>query len=303
MNWKKYYEAHTKRCIHHAKWLMDGGDTHSLFGKYLNNLKILIKCFRKDVIPFMDLSVGTFCTLRCEDCSQWNPYLKNKSWYKLDDIIKNMEHMLATVNYIFGVGVIGGEPLAYKYLDKVLEYLCNNKQIGYVLLVTNGTLYPSDNVIHWMKNPKVTTWVSCYAAIDESEARKQLISLLEDKKQGIKHAVFNEMVWKDMGRLSDKPNKFSLEAVKKNFDSCWLKDCCAFMDGVLYRCTRSYGIVNCERMQLKNSDECIDFHEIKTKRDLEEKMKAFYGSEYLKACYWCNDIKHRKDIKAGVQIK
>ena len=68
--------------------------------------------------------------------------------------------------------------MAYPDLEKILEYLCNNEKIGYVLIVTNGTVYPKPSVIKWMKHPKVTVWVSCYAAVDTSEAREKLFSLL-----------------------------------------------------------------------------------------------------------------------------
>ena len=81
MSWKKYYEAHTKRCIHHAKWVMGQNIDYKGFRRRIKNAGLLAKCFRQDVIPFMDLSVGTICTLRCRDCSQWNPYLKNRTWF------------------------------------------------------------------------------------------------------------------------------------------------------------------------------------------------------------------------------
>ena len=118
---------------------------------------------------------------------------------------------------------------------------------------------------------------------------------------GINYGILNEMVWKDLGVISDKPKKYSNPEIKENFAKCWLRDCCAYMNGKLYRCTRSYGLVN--NIGINLEEECIDFDKINTKKELKTCLKEFYGLEYLTACYWCNDIKQRKDIKAGIQLK
>lgn len=61
-------------------------------------LKEIFQLFQnKVVVPFADFSVGTVCSLKCRDCSQWLPYMKGQRMYSYSEIEKMFRRFLNTL--------------------------------------------------------------------------------------------------------------------------------------------------------------------------------------------------------------
>ena len=143
-------------------------------------MKYLFK--NKIVIPFIDLSVTTKCTLNCRDCSQWIPYIKGKELFSSKKIITDLENLFNYVDYIHMISPLGGEPFLNAELDSILAYLIkksNEGKIGYIRLVTNGTIFPNKKTLTHFNHPNVSILISDYGMVfneDQQQNREQLIN-------------------------------------------------------------------------------------------------------------------------------
>lgn len=294
----RYFAHYRLKNFFIARLVMRENEERNLFKRLGFNIRLYLKVFRNDVIPSFDLSVGTICTLKCKDCSQWCPYLNDKRWFDINTLKSNMEEMVNKLDYIFSVAVIGGEPLAYPNIVEIVDFLIGNNKIGNVILVTNGTLYPSDELIKRLKSPKVTLWVSEYVTLPMTDNRTKLYNLLEDKS--IKSRIMHNMTWADVGRPSGIRENYTERQLNNSFKTCWLNNCSTLMDGIFYRCPRSYGIDNIYGDDSYSRPETIDFKDIKNKRELKNAIYKFYSLKYVEACKYCNIV--RKDIPAAEQL-
>lgn len=140
----------------------------------------------KIVIPFMDLSVTTRCTLNCRDCSQWIPYIKDKELFSGKEIITNLEYLFQFVDYIHMISPLGGEGFLNTELNKILAYLIqksNEKKIGYIRLVTNGTIFPTKETLSYLNHPKVSILISDYGSVLNERQLKNREQLIKYVKQ------------------------------------------------------------------------------------------------------------------------
>lgn len=76
-------------------------------------------------IPYLELVLTTKCTMRCESCNNLIQYFSPSNQYTctLEGIKKSLELLLSKVDSIARVRIIGGEPLLFKDLPKLIDYL------------------------------------------------------------------------------------------------------------------------------------------------------------------------------------
>lgn len=262
----------------------------------------------KVVIPFMDLSITNACTLSCRKCSQWFPYLKEKKIFSANKIIKNLDDIFKYVDLIYNMVIIGGEPFLNKEIDKILEYatsLCDKGKIKYLLLVTNGTIFPSEKVLKYFQHPNLYLFISNYPLEKfQNESflnnRKKLLDYAE-KNLCNKYEMPNDFKWFDYGDLKDSYKRNNKE-LNKCYDACMFKNCSGLYDGVLYKCGRVYTVSKLKNVNL-NKDEYIDFSTIKTKNEIKKRLKQFYSVKFSKACDYCSDIDKRLPIEPAEQLR
>ncbi|EOH9414444.1 hypothetical protein ACMEGU_001237 [Campylobacter jejuni] len=94
--------------------------------------KYFEKRVRKGVIdiPYLELVLTTKCTMRCESCNNLMQYFSPSNQYTctLEGIKKSLEILLSKVDSIARIRIIGGEPLLFKDLPKLIDYLnCQKK--------------------------------------------------------------------------------------------------------------------------------------------------------------------------------
>jgi organic radical activating enzyme len=80
-----------------------------------------------------------------------------------DIIIMSFDRLMATVDTIDTVGLLGGEPFLYPYLVEVVDYLCKQNKVKGIRIVTNGTIICKDTLLlEELANPKVVVQVNGY---------------------------------------------------------------------------------------------------------------------------------------------
>lgn len=92
--------------------------------------RILDILHNKICIPYIDFSIGTSCSLRCKDCTQWNPYIPHKVLWSYDDVKAWTEKMFKSIQNVIFLTILGGEPLLNADIDKILRYFSDLRDMG-----------------------------------------------------------------------------------------------------------------------------------------------------------------------------
>jgi len=160
--------------------------------------------FKKKVcILKTDISVTPLCSLKCEKCHLFMPYWKDKQEKKIETIKQDIDSYFRCVDYVVNMDIVGGEPFLYRQLNDVLKYLCEKykKKIGYLGIITNGTILPSSEILETMNKYGIGVSVSDYSKElgDEDYTKKvnQFCDLL--RSNNIDMIRNKEIEWFDFG--------------------------------------------------------------------------------------------------------
>ena len=286
---KMYKQIHDDRCKFYIK---EGMKT---IAGVMPDDKIIEKEYRKYknkiTIPFLDIRITDACTLKCKHCTEWNPYLLSN---------RVLKKLTESVDYIFGISLIGGEPLVNADIDKILEYCINDNKIGYILITTNGTLMPNRSTLEKLKSKKVKTILSRYDQRKKDNYLELLDFLIENNCNYFVYDCSQRFI--DLGM----PRGIQKESAAITYDKyidCWLRHCAHFAEGKIYRCPRTYAGVKMKLFKEEDvQDEIIDIYEFHSKREWKTIFKQFYSLPYLNSCTACNPKSKRKSYKAAIQV-
>lgn len=96
------------------------------FEKYLClYFKLRFFLTRKPILPIVEYLVTTNCTMQCKECNTFIPHF-SRSVYLASVSFK----LLGSVDYIYALGFVGGEPLLCGDLPKMLEYATAQKRFA-----------------------------------------------------------------------------------------------------------------------------------------------------------------------------
>lgn len=161
--------------------------------------------YKKITIPYMDFSITTLCSLSCKDCTEWIPYLKEKKIFSFDEIKKWLDNLFNNIEYVYFITILGGEPFLNPELYKIVKYLLYLQSvgyIGYIRIVTNGTIVPKDNVIKLLSESDVLVNISGYK--NTGNNIKKLVEIFN--QNNVKYFYANDFKWTDLGRPNGKKN-------------------------------------------------------------------------------------------------
>lgn len=251
---------------------------------------------RKVEIPFFDLNVNNVCTLKCKMCDQGMPYLNNKCKYSAKDIISNMERLFCFVDYIYQIGILGGEPFINKDLADVIRWCASSEKIGSIIVVTNGTIFPDEKILESLKNKKIILGISWYPIQDDTNRLK----LIEYCERNSIHYHIRKDDWLDFGDFRVSRN-YNRKEMKKTFQNCFLNKCIQFNNGVLYRCTKTH-LLQDQRIDEPGKWEVISLKNINSKKQMKKALRKFYSVKTLRACNYCNSGDALTAIPLGEQL-
>lgn len=252
-------------------------------------------------IPYFDLNVNSVCSLQCKNCDQGIPYYHNRKIFTAEKILSNLNKLFKYVDFVYSIGIIGGEPFLNQDLDIIISYCLNSTKIGKIVLVTNGTIFPDNKVLNLLSNQKKITLVINQYPLKNFSTRTKLINHCRENHILV-HSESNDN-WLDFGDYSQKRN-YSIAEKKIAFKNCFLKDCVQYHGGYgyLFRCTRSVFLLD-QKIEKPDKKEYVNIHRIKSKKEMKQALKEFYKLKYIKACDYCNYGQDLKVIPIGEQIE
>lgn len=268
-------------------------------------LKEIFHLFQnKVVVPFADFSVGTVCSLKCRDCSQWLPYMKEQRTYSYGEIEKNVQTIFKYLDYIHFLSPLGGEPFLNKEIYEIMKMfidLAEQGKIGFIRIVTNGTICPDERVFELLKHMRVYVLISEYGEVlntHQKENKKKLIEQLE--RYECKYYMAENFEWINLGRMDDSPKVCTAE-LEKRFKYCFAKNCVGIYGTKMYHCSRAYALQNSKGI-CPNEEEFINFGEISSKEELQKRLEKFYSLDSLSSCRYCNPCEERYLINPAIQV-
>lgn len=200
------------------------------------NLRLL--CGKVDM-PYFELVLTTRCSLRCESCNNLMQYFDAKNVYTctLDGILEALQTLLKHIDSVYNVRIIGGEPLLFKDIAKVVEFLDNEPKVKSFDIVTNGTIAPKkDLLVALAKSNKSYVSISDYSISPNIKIPLRYEEIIASlKAYNISHSMLfgdNDAKWINPQGVY-KRNRTKLDIIK-NFKSC-LMPCVSVMsnDGIM----------------------------------------------------------------------
>ena len=260
--------------------------------KYLYPIMINIENFKfkylcKVEIPQVEFVITTKCSLKCRDCVNYIPTIKNHIFSNCEQLKNDIKSLVDSVDKINNLILIGGEPLLHNNLPELVDFCCKIKKIKNLWIVSNGTIIPSALLINILKKYryKIRFWISNYTKNVKLAQRlhdNEIINLL--KENNIKY-IFNEsLMWETTSPIQD--NHRTKEEIRAYYLRC-KHPCVSVIEGKLTPCPRiSTYIVNKITDFYPNEDYvCL---RNSTHTNIRKELINFYSKDYFKSCNYCN---------------
>lgn len=236
------------------------------------------------IIPSMELIITEKCNLNCPNCTSLMSYYINPQNKNNEELIEDISSFLDSIDFVFQIKLLGGEPFLNRDFAKLIDYLCNEKKyknkFEIIKITTNGTVKPSEEVLKSMINNKkgIIVDISYYGDIS-----KKIIGILE--KNEISYVIPTNIDWIDIGKI--EKNGRNSELLKHIYSICELnKWCNVLLDGKYYLCEpqahgTNLGLIPEDNnyVDIRNNSSLISKDKIKSLRK---------DTDYICACDYCN---------------
>lgn len=245
-----------------------------------------INC-NKLVLASLDVVVTEKCSLKCEKCSNLMQYYQNPKNFNMEEIKGSLEKVLTVVDKIYELRILGGEPFMNPEFESLIEWFASYDKIKKIAILTNATIFPNEDKLQKLMNPKVKIWLSDYGRL----STKLQEWIVWCKKNQVEYYISKLKKWQDLGRL--ERYSYSPAEVKYVYETCGCNDCPVLMNGKLYNCPYAANAANLGA--LYSEEEKLDAFVLDEGKDLKERMKKFlYERDYLMACHYCGGRNERR---------
>ena len=245
----------------------------------------------------LDLVLTEKCSLKCKECSNLMQYYSKPIDEDFDELTSSLDILMNTVDYVYEVRLIGGEPMIYKKIDLIIKQLLKYKNFEKINIYTNGTIVLSEEKMKVFQNEKIMFEISNYGKISRNVSR--LESTLS--KMNIPFITHKVTTWQDCAKM--KPFNRTEQLNKEIFGNCCENQGLTMLHGKLYLCPFSAHATNLKGIPYAAGD-IVDV-KIKNKNELREKIhKLYFEKEVLEACKSCNGRDHNvSSVDAAIQTK
>jgi len=183
----------------------------------------------------LDTIITSKCSLRCPHCAGFIPYCTNQHDVPIEELCSNFDTIFSVIDYVLEYCLLGGEPLLYKDLSQLIEYIMTNygEKIGKLVLISNGNAVLSEEIVNTLVTYNIKLAISNYTqSVNYTEYYRKLLDTLE--KNNIDYSINTELVWKDHGYPLN-PSNYKGEEVRTHMKTCG-HTCPSAYNGKIYYC-------------------------------------------------------------------
>jgi hypothetical protein len=273
-----------------------------LFSAYLQRVapgKRHDEVWRSRTFNWFGYLISQKCTLKCRHCCESIPYLPNSGFVPCDMVIKDIQKVAESCEFLKFVYFIGGEPFLHPEIEEILTRLLKVENIGYIKSFTNGTIIPSDSLCEILKNPRFMLTVSNYERILTGTLKERFFTTRRKLEERGIHYVYNpQLEWRDFS--SFEPYEDPIHSLKDRYENCSLSHYRRLHKGILYHCAHQYAGIQLGKL-MQHSHECVKIHEY-TQKDLAVALEKFDKLPFIDACRYCAMPYDAKIVTPGEQI-
>lgn len=249
------------------------------------------------VMPQLEVSITTKCTLRCKECCAFIPKF-NQHGHRVmsfEEFKFSIDKILNSIDLLENLIFLGGEPLLNLELPKMIDYALANNKIEMAFIISNGTVKPSNKLLEVMK--KYSTRI--FVRMSDYSVNKDISNILKHeeierifKENNIKCQKQTDMKWlKELGFSKEKSTK---EASYERFNNCQRVKCIHLIDKKIDICSKAYA--GRELGYITNKD----FIDLEKTDDLRKALIDFYHLDCISACEYCNITKESAEVAKQV---
>lgn len=258
--------------------------------KYIYYFSLFIKSFLKyffkpkdkPTLDFLEVWVGTKCSLKCKYCMHLIPYFNKKEFYKMDDIINDLDNLLENAE-IKTLSIAGGEPFLHPELYRLINYISKREDIKLCHIMTNATKEPDDKIKETLLNLDKKFLIRIGQYKGKENIQGEFINYVKENK------INHELLWS-----YDRENRWwiialpghkktGIQKTDKVYRNCKLNWCLTLADGLLSTCTR--GISMHDVFKHRGSVfEDIYIRKVKMKSILKALICTCNQKKYYKEC-------------------
>jgi organic radical activating enzyme len=275
---------------------------------YLLYLKIRFFFTHKASIHFMTFFVTNKCTLNCKGCDLFVPEYDTEHKFMLSfaEFKTDLDYLLTQIDLLQAISIVGGEPLLCPDFPHMLEYAESKRQIKGIQVYTNGTILPSDALLHTLKKSrKIVFTISNYINTPAAKVRKiravEIADILQKNK--IPYILRGpDQYWNVMPSLYIDNDRTS-EDLQNQYVNCWrvgIKGggvCPICADGKFYLCPLGGLAAKMHKDYQLRGDDYVNIRE----KDAREQFVRLIIKPYLHLCSLCHYIEVGED-RASVRI-
>lgn len=248
----------------------------------------------KNYVELTQISLTERCSLKCKKCAHGCHLVDASSKdLSLEDAKISADYFFRFTDYVKYFVLIGGEPLLYRNLIDIIEYISEHygDKIERLQISTNGTILPSKELIACCKIHKVYYLISNYTKTLPRIKNQvsNLIQVLEDNN--ISYGLFpEETTWMDYGfdHLDRKADEKKLISV---FDAC-KTGCHEVRKNRFYFCVMARCISENMMNGMVGPDDYCDLQKLDQANKMDKKVfleytQGYSDKGYLDMCNHC----------------
>ena len=261
-------------------WSELNGKFLSLFALYsMNKLYVASRC----VVP------DTRCNLKCRDCLNFSPYVRQHATRELEDVCRDADLYFKWVDYTERYQISGGEPLLYPYVKDLIDYIGGRYriQIGAYETIMNGTVIPSDAICEIIKKNNMTVYLDNYTGSISKHLDKRMEIIDKLDRYGIKWIDNTVDKWFSLDILHTDNSSMAESQLIEYFDNCNNPWHC-FENGKMYSCNFARFAMKAGLYEDSKNDH-FDFRELSLEKrgELLEFLLGYTDKGYVDFCKKC----------------
>lgn len=265
--------------------------------------------YDKTFVSLAQISLTERCTLKCKKCAHACYAVNNKAAedLTLEQAYKSADSFFSKVDCIKEFVLIGGEPLLYRELAKVIQYIGERyrQKTGVFSITTNGTLIPSEEILCACRKYNVMFRISNY--VRQLPWLKEKYERLKEclDKNNISYVLGEEeWEWMDYG-FDFLERKGTRDELIRVFDLC-RTPCREIRENRFYFCVMARSVSENLGYGL-GTDDYLDLDKLTGedyKKELLEFTLGYSEKGYLDMCDRCNGAEAKEyPIPAAEQVK
>ena len=254
--------------------------------QYMSDIHSLIDGEDTLVIPRLVLQVTQKCSLKCHGCNNLMPLHQNPIDFDLDRVKADINNIAKKADRILVLEIIGGEPLLYKRIRELIDFIGTMKNIDVIEITTNGTIIPDDGLLDSLRE------LNAYIRISKYEKSNRLNELIEKcRKFEIEHMVLDNLNWLDSSSVESR--ELDDNELRIVYSKCISNRLCkTISNGRIFCCARA--------ASLYDLDICRDSSNyIIIENSNKKEIRDFFRNNSARACDYCTCTDEWREVEPG----